>query len=118
MRYRILTRMVVGLALVLGACAADPPSTTGPSSDDGDTGRTEADGGGSATDGGVDPDGEASPDGGGSPGPAPGDMVYSTSGGGTVSSDRYRLQLNVGAPSSKGSADNDNYRIQVAPVSP
>jgi len=50
--------------------------------------------------------------------PAPTNFLYSTSGGGTTSSSQYELRISIGAPSSHGAAENNDYRIQVAPVSP
>jgi hypothetical protein len=123
-RFAILSCAVASLAFVSASCSSDP-SNSDPSSPDDDSdaatadGRTASpDGDSERRDGGTMRDGRSTPDGESSSGPVPGPLIYSTSGGGEITSDRYRMQLNVGAPSSRGTAEGENYRIRVAPVSP
>jgi len=48
----------------------------------------------------------------------PTDLYYFTTGGGVASSDGYEVRLSVGAPSARGTASGDNYRLRIAPVTP
>ncbi|MFB6376157.1 MAG: hypothetical protein ABEN55_24240 [Bradymonadaceae bacterium] len=85
------------------------PTDTGPT----DTGPTDT----GPTDTGPEPDG-AGGDADADPSVPPTDFYYFTTGGGVASSNDYEARLSIGAPSPRGAASSEAYRLQIAPVSP
>lgn len=76
--------------------------------------ETEADGGETSVDGG--PGDKADADSG--PTHTPPQFYHTTSGGELSTSSEHRIQMNFGAPIPRGTAENDEFRIQYGPVSP
>lgn len=115
---------VPALALALAGCPSSPPeplSDTGTPDGTGDaivseTGPPDT---GPELDGTTsDADGNSGGDADAGPSVPPTDFYYFSSGGGVTSSANFEARLSVGAPSPRGPATGDNYKLRLAPVSP
>ena len=116
MKRILLLLLVTGVAWVaIPACDDEPDGDGDVDTDvDGDAdGDTDVDG---DADGDTDADGDSDSDADVVVPDQPSSIVQ-TAGGGTTSSDSYRIEVRMGAPQPAGSTSSDNFNTRVGPAS-